>query len=97
MANLACDSPTSAMAVIQNEIFETILQKIGSLNFEVRKEAIICVGNVLTCMPVQHLKELLQQCEADYWKSYFEGLTFISNENVIMSVLETIEHFGKCD
>ena len=60
LSNVACDSADTAMCIIQNDIFNKIVQKMATSSIEIRKEAMIVVGHTLTCMPNEHLVEVLE-------------------------------------
>ena len=67
-----------------------------SQNFAVRKEAMIVVGNILTCLPTQHLFSALEM-DDNILVNYLQGLKCISQETLINNILETVEHFCKVD
>lgn len=54
------------------------------------------VGNVLTCIPMQHVRELLDKYD-EMLGQYFQGLTMISNNGLINSILETVESLLEID
>lgn len=52
LSNIACDSAESAVAIIRNDLFQTLMEKVqNSERIEVRKESMITIGNILTSMP----------------------------------------------
>ena len=55
----------------------------------------IVIGNILTCMPSQHLPEVLE-IDDNLLKSYLE-VDRNSDKVIIMNILDTIEHFCKLD
>ena len=61
-----------------------------------RKEAIITAGNVLITLRPDHAMQLIEQYQ-DLLTSYLNGLQLISSEDVILSILDVIEHFAKTD
>ena len=67
-----------------------------SQHFEVKKEAIMTVGNVLTCVPLQLLEGLLEH--ETLLNIYLrEGPRMLQDKNIIFNVLSVIEHFGQMD
>lgn len=54
------------------------------------------VGNVLTCIPPEFLKQVLDIKE-DLLKNYLQGLSLISNPGILLSILDTVKHFGNID
>ena len=61
--------------------------------FDITKESIMAVGNVLTIIATDHLDDLLNQYDS-LLKSYMRGSTMISDFRLIANILDTIEHFG---
>ena len=96
LTNIACDSAEAAINIGTNDIFEAVVQKLESQNFHLRKEAIFVVGNVLTCLPGENLYEFIVQND-DMLTHYFSGMSMISNNGVLLSILATIDHFGALD
>ena len=60
LSNVGCDSYQSALHVLTNDVFNTVNQKMLSQNFAVRKEAMIVVGHILTCLQSEHLYSVLE-------------------------------------
>lgn len=91
MSNIACDSEGSALKVVLNDVFDTVVDKLShSVDFEIKKEAMMVVGNVLTCMPMQHVREVLDKYD-QMLHHYFQGLTMISNNGLINAILESVD------
>ena len=65
---------------------------------EVRKEAMIVIGNILTTIPAEMLNNLLLNDEQQtLLKDYLQGLNLISNQTVIWNILDTVEHMCRID
>lgn len=61
-----------------------------------RKEILFVIGNVLTEVPNEYLRPILER-HGDLLKHYMKGLSMVSHPALVMSVLDTVEHFAKLD
>ena len=94
-SNIACESEDFAQKIVENDLFNTVASKLEQSNsFEIKKEAIIVVGNVLTTISPQLLEPLLDHYQS-LLTSYMQGCTMISDVKVINNILDTIEYFGQ--
>ena len=60
LSNIACDSPESATIFANNDIFNTIaFLMVDSTVLEIKKECMITIGNLVTCLPVEVLDKIL--------------------------------------
>ena len=62
----------------------------------IKKEALFTVGNILTTLDPLLAQQLINNYD-DLLLHYLKGLELISREELILHILDTIEHFGKID
>ena len=56
----------------------------------------IVVGNILTCLPAEHIFSALEM-DDNILVNYLQGLKCISQDTLISNILDTVEHFCKVD
>ena len=84
------------MAFVNNSIFQSIIQLMSVQEVHIKKEALFTVGNILTTLDPLLAQQLINNYD-DLLLHYLKGLELISREELILHILDTIEHFGKID
>ncbi len=52
LSNIACDDHDTALKVVRNDIFTTLLEILEfSTDIDLKRESIMVIGNILTCLP----------------------------------------------
>ena len=64
--------------------------------FDIKKESMMAVGNLLTTIASEHIEPILDRYDT-LLKSYLRGTTMISDVRLIENILDTIEHLGELD
>ena len=62
----------------EDEVFETIVNSLQSTSINVRKEAVICMSNIIVTMDPSLLYNLLTQKFTDLLQTYLKNLLIMS-------------------
>lgn len=89
VSNLVADSPDNCKRVVENAIFEKILQLSRSNSLRQRKEALIALSYIVTTMKPP---EVMQVCllYVDVLATLADGLE-IKDQTLVVTLLKTVE------
>ena len=98
LSNIAGQNEKFAYILSLDGIFKTVIQFLESPDIDLRKEAIIIVGNVLTTMPIDKIKPLLDK-NKKLLSIFMKGMEFdISNHSkIVHNIFDVIEHLCNLD
>ena len=81
--------------MIQDDIFDSIVNLLNSSNLVIRRETVTTVSNMITTLESSRLNELVFDKYPNLMHDFLRNLTFTTNKRIIFPILDTIEHlFG---
>jgi len=86
-----------ALILVQDSVFETLAGLLNSTKIKLRKEAVLCVTQVLTTLDKVRVLALLTETFPSLLKDYLKCMQFFSDNEIVMSVLETVYYFLEVD
>lgn len=61
LSNIACHDDLMANHLIQDEVFTTVANLLNSNSIKVRCQAVICIANVLSTLPLDKMRKLIKE------------------------------------
>ena len=97
LANIACHDDLMANHLVQDEVFVTVVGLLNSNNIKVRHQAVMCISNVLTTLPIDKMRKLITEDHKSLLHDFCKCMQLVSEKELVYSILDVIEHMCQAD